>query len=127
MVVQFLERLREEAPLERAPFHKANLAKHLKRRIEEATNSGFLELNCRRSMLAEVYPGFENLTREHKLPLQKKFERYIEQENILLDIAALNAGLLLTIARYLTTEEYVEPPALFQRLIRAVIGSLPKL
>ena len=96
----FLNDSENNLHLERAPFHKANLSTHLIRRLAEArsVSPGFLEVNCRRTMMAESYLGFGDLTRAQKRPLYAKFERYINQGNIFLEIASVHAGVLLTVA-----------------------------
>jgi len=88
---------------ERNPFHKLNLANHLRRRIER---SKLPELNCRKAMLQELYPGFEKMDRRERDPLYKRFERYIEQGQVLASIAEHAPGLLLMIAAALTTLKY---------------------
>jgi hypothetical protein len=101
----------------RSPFHKANLSDCLKSRIREARRlcPGFLEQNCRSSLLNAINPGFDKLTRQEKRPLYRKFERYVEQGHIILTIASINAGLLLTAAPFLsTTESVLHCPNIFQ-------------
>ena len=51
--------------LGRAPFHKANLAKHLQRRLTEAKKGcpGILERVCRQRMMEEIWPGLQNMQR----------------------------------------------------------------
>lgn len=67
----------------RLPFHKANLSTHLCSRIAEAKNHqpGFLERNCRKVMLGEIYPGYDSLSQKRKKPLYANFERYLNQGN----------------------------------------------
>lgn len=89
---------------ERTPFHKINLAHHLQGRVEQ---SKLPELNCRKTMLQEIYPGFEKMQRKEKDPLYRRFERYIEQGQALILISKQNDGLLLTIASILSRAEYL--------------------
>ena len=96
----------------RLPFHKTNLSAYLCSRIAEAKKHQpeFLEVNCRKSMLREIYPGYENLSRKDKQPLYANFERYVNQGESLQILASFHAGLYLTIAPLLTREEYVLSP-----------------
>ena len=87
---------------ERSPFHKVNLAYHLQKRVEE---SKFPELNCRKMMLQEIYPGFEKLQRVNKGRLYQRFERYLNQGQALILVTTGNAGVLLTVAGFLTRAE----------------------
>lgn len=104
----------ENLDRERTPFRKANLAYHLQERVEQ---SKLPELNCRKTMLREIYPGFEKMQRKERRPLCRRFERYIEQGQALILIAKQNGGLLLTIASILSREEYVY---LLQLLIKCL-------
>lgn len=93
----------------RVLLHKVNLSLHLQRRIAGAKKNqlGFLEINCRRSMLEEFYPGWEKLSRKQRNPLYAKFERYIKQGDVLLMIASFHAGLLFPVAPFMSRDEYV--------------------
>lgn len=93
----------------RLPFHKANLSTHLCSRIAEAKKyqPEFLESNCRKLMLREIYPGYDNLSRKDKIPLYANFERYLNQGNAFRILASFRPGLLLAVAPLLTREEYV--------------------
>lgn len=87
---------------ERTPFHKVNLTYHLQKRLEEAKSS---KIKCRKTILQEIYPGFEKMTRKEKTPLYRRFERYIEEGQALIAITARNKGILLIIASYLSRKE----------------------
>jgi hypothetical protein len=92
----------EKLDQERVPFHKVNLAYHLQKRTEK---SRLPELTCRKAMLQEIYPGFKKMQRKERDPLYRRFERYIAQGKALLMITTGNAGILLTVAGFLSRAE----------------------
>ena len=111
-----LNDLRDGAQQTRAPFHRANLSHHLWRRMEQCRSNNYkpldiqsVESRCRKSMMAAIYPGYQNLLQKQQWRLYKRFERYLEQGRVLRMMESFNAGLLLTVARFLTTKEYVRP------------------
>ena len=116
----------------RDSFHKANLSIHLNQRIDQSrkNNMGFSHTGdpgwqCRKAMLAAMFPGWEHKTTEEKQPLYKQFERYVRQGQTLLNLMHYNGGLLLTVAPLLSREEYVHTQMLVWVLTESVsISSL---
>ena len=95
--------------LYRNPFHKVHLTKcqYSRKQISAADNP---ELTSRRAMLEEIEPGFNRLSRKEKLPKYKQFERCLNQGEVLLLMLNQNAGLLLTVAPFISTKKYASHP-----------------
>ena len=109
-----LNDLSDEAQQTQAPFHKANLSHHLWRRIGKVRANNHksidvktVEWGCRKSMMGAIYPDYQTLPQNQQWRLYKRFGRYLEQGWVLRMMEYFNPGLLLTVARFLTTKEYV--------------------
>lgn len=91
--------------LYRNPIHKWNLAKCCREREQILATDP--DLTSRQAMLRELEPRLDNLSRKEKQKIYKRFERYINQGDVLMLMEDRYPGLLLTIARYLTVRQYV--------------------
>ena len=93
------------------PFHKLNLALHLKRRIRafrrESNEGHFIEIDCKKAMMIECYPRYNTLDEKAKANFRRRYDRYIEQGGVLQSIWNISAGLMLIIAPLLTQEGQV--------------------
>jgi hypothetical protein len=95
----------EKLHLYQSPFHKVHLKKcQYGRQQVSATDNP--ELTSRRAMLEDLEPGFNKLPRKIKSPKYKQFERCLNQGEVLLLMLNRDAGLLLTVAPFISTKEY---------------------
>lgn len=94
---------------ERNPFHRVNLLRHFHKRIEAAkrANPDYLEISCRKSMMLEIYPDFEQAAPKQQQKYHKRFQRYMNLGNVESKLGDGNPSLLLTVAPYLARDEYV--------------------
>jgi hypothetical protein len=83
------------------PFHKMLLAIFRNQCLGETPTAA-----RKAAMYEKLEPGFTSFSRETKNAKYKQFGRHTKQGDVLLLMAARNAGLVLTISRFITTDEY---------------------
>jgi hypothetical protein len=103
-----LDSAESEIQRERGPWHRLNLVRRLKERLQVAKREtpDYSELNCRRAMLAEIYPDF-NQSDGKKKAYQKKFQRRTKHGGVDENLVGISAALLLTVGPILKYDEYV--------------------
>jgi hypothetical protein len=91
---------------ERGPWHRINLARRLDERLVIARREvpDYSELNCRRAMLAEIYPG-SDYSDEVKKAYQKRLQRRLNHGRVDSKLLKISAALLLTVAPILNHNE----------------------
>lgn len=94
----------KKSHLYRNPLHKWNLAKSHQER-KQSSNINF-DFTSRQFMLRELEPALDNLSRKERKPIYTRFERYINQGEVLILMENRYPGLLITIARFITTKQY---------------------
>ncbi|KIV98320.1 hypothetical protein, variant 2 [Verruconis gallopava] len=101
-----LDSAEPEIKRERGPWHRVNLARRLDERLQAARreNPYYSELNCRRAMLAEIYPDFDE-SDEKKRAYQKRFQRRINHGRVESKLLGISAALLLTVAPILNYDD----------------------
>jgi hypothetical protein len=99
----------EEKYSGRIPFHKLNLALHLRRRIKSFKGvlheDYFIEISCRKDMMKECRPNYDQLDNKAKESVKRTYNRYVEQGDILKLMWNICPGLVLIIAPFLTRDE----------------------
>jgi hypothetical protein len=91
----------------RDPFHKINLANHLDKHMEivKQSHPGFLAIYCKRAILADICPGFNDMDQKDQRTQLRTYERHVEQGKVLRLISSLYPGLFLIVAPLLTRDE----------------------
>jgi hypothetical protein len=104
-------------------LHNANLAAKLQMRMEEAQHQEEAQRKrkkrttaskaknhepaCRKAMLRDIVPGFDNLSEQEKDTKQTKYNRCIIRGRTTLFLASRKPGLVATVAPYLSIRKYV--------------------
>ncbi|OJD26159.1 hypothetical protein ACJ73_02469 [Blastomyces percursus] len=91
----------------RNPFHRINLVCQLDRRIQTAklSNPSHLDRYCRKAMMLEIYPDFNDVTDRKRDAYSKRFQRHIRHGQVDSKLKGISAGLLLTVAPSLARDD----------------------